>query len=276
MNPHAAHSVTPAAMLHSFWINRYLLYQLTKRDVASRYKGSLLGLTWTFVTPLIMLITYTFIFSVVFKVRWGTELESSKVEFALILFIGLLIYTLFSEVLNSAASNITLNINYVKKIVFPLEILMLTKLGSATFHLVISFFVLLIALTLQSGLPNVTVLYAPLTIAPILPLLLGLSWFLTSLGVYFRDIGLIISVITSAMLFLSPVLYPVESLPPSYKILIYLNPITLPIEETRAVVIFGLAPNWEALILYTAFSITICWAGFWSFQKTRKGFHDYL
>jgi lipopolysaccharide transport system permease protein len=276
MNPHAAHSTSLIALVRALWANHALIMQMTRREVVGRYKGSLFGIAWSFFNPLLMLAVYTFVFSVVFKARWGIVSGESKTEFALVLFVGLIIHNLLAEVLNRAPTHILSNTNYVKKVIFPLEILTLVNLGAAIFQTLISFIVLLLVLILLNGLPSWTVVYAPLTLLPILPLILGFGWLLTALGVYMRDIGQIIGVLTSALMFLAPVFYPVTTLPEAYRSVLYLNPLTIPIEETRAVIIFGLTPNWIELGIYTAVSISVCWMGFWWFQKTRKGFADVL
>lgn len=276
MNPNAAHSSSPIAMLHSIWHHRRLIQQMTWREVIGRYKGSMFGLAWSFFNPLMMLVVYTFVFSVVFKARWGIETTESKTDFALALFVGLIIHSLLAEVLNRAPTLILSNTNYVKKVVFPLEILTVVNLGAALFHALISVIVLLGAFILLNGLPNWTVIYTPLTLLPLLPLTLGIGWFLASLGVYLRDIGQLIGIITTALLFLAPVFYPVTALPEAYQSVLYINPLTYPIEQTRAVIIFGELPNWIGMTVYTVISSAICLAGFWWFQKTRRGFADVI
>src|SRR2546422_551628 len=123
MNPHAKCSTTPRELVASFWRNRQLIVQMTRREVLGRYKGSLMGLAWSFFNPVLMLSVYTFFFSVVFKSRWGGGGEESKASFAVILFVGMIVHGLFTEVINRAPSIILSNVNYVKKVVFPLETL---------------------------------------------------------------------------------------------------------------------------------------------------------
>ena len=274
MNPHAEHSSSPVAVLRSIWHHRNLIMQMTWREVIGRYKGSIFGLAWSFFNPLMMLAIYTFVFAVVFKARWGIATTESKTDFALILFVGLIIHALFAEVLNRAPMLILSNANYVKKVVFPLEILTVVNLGVALFHALISVIVLLVVFVLLNGLPSWTIVFMPLTLLPLLPLTLGIGWFLASLGVYLRDIGYLIGIITTALLFLAPVFYPVRALPEAYQFALYFNPLTYPIEQTRAVMLFGELPNWTGLIVYTAISTVIALVGFWWFQKTRKGFAD--
>lgn len=276
MNPHASLPVSPVAMIQSIWCHRALIIQMIRKEIVGRYKGSLLGLSWSFFNPLLMLAVYTFVFSFVFKARWGMAVEASKADFALILFIGLILHSLLAEVVIRAPGQVLANANYVKKVVFPLEILTVINLGAALFHAFISFVVLLIAMLVLTDVPQWTILLSPLTVFPMLLLVLGVGWILTSLGVYLRDIGQFISIITTAMLFLAPVFYPATSLPAGYQFWINLNPITIPIEATRQVVLFGQIPNWNALGMYTLVAIFTAWFGFYWFQKTRKGFADVL
>lgn len=276
MNPHASHFVSPAAMIKTIWAHRALISQMTRREIAGRYKGSLLGLAWSFFNPLFMLAVYTFVFSFVFKARWGIAEEASKADFSLVLFVGLILHALLAEVLNRAPGHVLANANYVKKVVFPLEVLTVINLGAALFHAFISFVVLLVAMLALTGIPSWTILLSPLTILPILPLILGIGWILTSLGIFLRDIGQLINILTTALLFLAPVLYPATSLPVEYHFWLNLNPLTIPIEATRQVLLFGELPNWNALGIYTLVAILTAWLGFYWFQKTRKGFADVL
>lgn len=276
MNPHAKHSSSPSSMMYSIWSHRRLIQQMTWREIMGRYKGSMFGLAWTFVNPLMMLGVYTFVFSVIFKARWGLEGPESKADFSLVLFIGLIIHALLAEVLNRAPGIILSNTNYVKKVVFPLEVLTVVSVGAALFHAMVSIIVFLIVFFFLVGFPSWTAVYAPITLLPLLPLTLGLGWLMASLGVFLRDIGQIIGVVTTMMLFLAPVFYPLTAMPEKLQLVLHINPLTLPIEQTRAVIIFGQTPNWMSLAIYTVISFTVCWLGFWWFQKTRKGFADVI
>lgn len=266
---------TPIEMVVSLWRNRGLIQASTKREVLGRYRGSAFGLLWSFFNPLFMLVIYTFVFSVVFKARWNTG-SDSKTEFALVLFSGLIVFNLFSECINRAPGIILGNTNYVKKIVFPLEILPVVILLSALFHGLISLGVWLLAYLVFFGLPHATVLYLPLVILPLFLLIMGLSWALSSLGVYLRDVSQFIGVITTVLMFLSPIFYPATALPEGYRHLLYLNPLTFVIEQTRDVLFWGKTPDFLMLGLYWMVTLGIAWMGFAWFQKTRKGFADVL
>lgn len=276
MNPNAPHPSSPIAMIRSIWTHRNLIHQLIKREISSRYRGSFLGLAWSFFNPLLMLSIYTFVFSVVFKARWGLDTEQNKAEFALVLFVGLIIHSLLAEVITRAPTQILSNINYVKKVVFPLEILSVVNIAAALFHSVLSFAVLVLALVFFSGVPSLTAILTPLTVLPIIPLLLGLGWIFSALGVYIRDIAQFIGLTVTALMFLAPIFYPVGAIPTELQTVLLLNPITLPIEETRAVLLFSTPPDWLAITFYWVVSLTICSIGFWWFQKSRKGFSDVI
>jgi len=264
------------ALFSSFWTNKELIWELTRRDVVGRYRGSLMGLAWSFFNPILMLAVYTFIFSVVFPSRWVSGGESSRVDFAIILFSGLIVHGLFAECINRAPGLILSNTNYVKKIVFPLEVLPWVAMGSALFHALVSLLVLLTAFFLSNKYIPWTVVLFPLIVAPLVLLTMGLAWFLSATGVFVRDIGQTTSIITSILMFVSPVFYPSSNLPQKYRPLLQLSPLTFIIEQGRGVLIWGTLPNWYGWAAYSATSVVVAWLGFWWFQKTRKGFADVI
>jgi len=276
MNPHARHPVSLFELFASLWRNRQLIIQMTKRDVIGRYRGSVMGLLWSFFNPLLMLAVYTFVFSVIFKSRWGTGGSGSKTEFALVLFAGLIIFNLFSECVTRAPSLIVGNTNYVKKVVFPLEILLVVTLGSAMFHFFISLLVWLLFYLIFFGIPPATILLVPLELLPLILLTLGIGWLLASLGVYLRDVSQVIGVIITVLMFLSPIFYPLEALPEKYRSFLYLSPLTDVIEKSRDLMIWGKGLDWGGWTFFSLVSVTIAWLGFVWFQKTRKGFADVL
>jgi lipopolysaccharide transport system permease protein len=268
-------NTSPRELVASLWRNRELIKTLVKREVVGRYRGSALGLLWSFLHPVFMLAVYTFVFSVVFKARWNVG-SDSKTEFALVLFAGLIFFNLFAECVNRAPGLILANVNYVKKVVFPLEILPWVAMGSALFHAVVSLGVWLLFYVVFFGMPNVTVLLLPVMVLPVLFFTMGLSWALASLGVFLRDVAQIIGIVTTILMFLSPIFYPISSLPKEYRFLMYLNPLTLAIEQARAVLFWGRVPDLDAYGLYLIASMIFAWIGFAWFQKTRKGFADVI
>ncbi|MEO0392497.1 MAG: ABC transporter permease [Pseudomonadota bacterium] len=257
--------------------NPFLIWQLAKRDVTSRYRGSMLGMLWSFGRPLLMLAVYTFVFSVIFEVRWTQmAIEDNRFNFAIILFAGLIVHGLLAECLTRAPTLVLENVNYVRKVIFPLESLSYVLLVSALFHTGISFIVLITAHLVFIGLPPLTILLLPVMIVPLIPLFLGLGWTLAALGVFLRDIGEISAIMTTILLFLSPIFFPVEQFPEELRFLLYYNPLTLIIEAVRDVAIFGTQPNWLALFLYGAAATAFAQAGHWLFIKSRRGFSDVL
>lgn len=276
MNPHQAHKSSLNEMVASLWRNRHLIVQMSKREVVGRYRGSVMGMAWSFFNPILMLAVYTFVFSVVFKARWGDGGEESKASFAILLFVGIIVHSLFAECANRAPGLILGNVNYVKKVVFPLEILPWVAMGSALFHAAISLFVLLVAqLVLNHSLPW-TAVFFPVVMLPLLLATMGAAWFLAAIGVYLRDVSQTIGIFTTVLLFLSPIFYPISALPEQYRIWLHFNPLTFIIEEGRKVVVFGEMPDWSGWGVYMVVSVVIAWMGFWWFQKTRKGFADVL
>lgn len=255
--------------------HRALILSLIKRDVIGRYQGSVLGIFWSFVNPLFMLTVYTFVFTVIFKSRWagGTD---SKIEFALLLFSGLIVFNLFSECINRAPGQITSNANYVKKVVFPLEIFPWVTMGSSLFHAFVSFVVWMIAYVIFIGIPHVTVLLLPLVLLPLILLIMGLSWMLASLGVYLRDIGQLVIICTTVLMFLSPIFYPASALPQKYHGFFMLNPLVPVIEQVRGVMYWGHGLDWALFAIYLVCSCVIAWLGLSWFQKTRTGFADVI
>jgi len=268
-------SASPGEMIASLWRNRELILASVTRDVLGRYRGSVMGILWSFFNPLLMLFVFTFMFSVVFQSRWGSE-TGSNVAFATILFPGLIMFNLFAECLNRAPSLILSHPNYVKKVVFPLEVLPAVSVMSALFHVLVSLAAWFLAYVLLFGLPHATVLLFPLVAFPFVLFLMGLSWALASLGVYLRDVTQVIGVCTSTLMFLSPIFYPITAFPEAYRYLLYLNPLSPVIEMTRDVLYWGRIPSIQLLGVYWIATFMIAWLGFAWFQKTRKGFADVL
>lgn len=252
--------------------NHGLLRALTRREVEVRYRGTLLGVMWAVANPLTMLAIYTFLFGVIFKARWPGRADLP--DFVLMLYCGLVTFTIFSETLTRAPMAVFSQPNYVKKVVFPLELLPLSHLGAALVNAGISFVLLVIFVLVQHHTVAITALAIPLIVAPMALTLAGLAWFLSAIGVFFRDIGQLINIAMTMLMTLSPVFYPVSAAPDLVQSVIYLNPLTYPIEEVRRVLIMGLWPDWWTWSAYTAASAVIAVAGLWVFQNTRPAFAD--
>lgn len=266
---------SPFDLAASLWRNRALILALIRREVVGRYRGSVIGMAWSFFNPVFMLAVYTFVFSVVFEARWGGG-AGSRTEFALVLFAGLMAFNIFAECVNRAPSLIMANANYVKKVVFPLEILPVVAMGSAFFHGVVSLAVWLLFYLVFFGMPPLTAVLLPIVIMPLLLFTLGVSWLLASLGVYLRDVTQIMGVVTTALMFLSPVFFPVSALPQDYQPWLRANPLTPTIEQVRDVLIWGKVPDLAFLAAAFLGALLMAWLGFAWFQKTRKGFADVL
>lgn len=269
-------SISPGAMVMSLARNRGLVLELAWRETVGRYKGSIFGVFWSLIIPLLMLAIYTFVFSEIFVSRWGTEVASSKGAFAVVLFAGLIIFNVFSECLVKAPSIVLANVNFVKKVIFPLEILPCVTVLSAFFHAVISTLVLLAFQWVSMGSVPATALLAPLVMVPVGLLLLGLTWGLAALGVYLRDVGQTVGIVVTGLMFVSPIFFPASSFPQRWRILADLNPLTLPIEQMRSVLVLGTPIQWDSWLRYCAFTAVVAWLGFAAFQKSRKGFADVI
>jgi len=255
--------------------HRALILDLARREIDSRYKGSVAGLLWSFFNPLLMLGVYTFVFSVIFQSKWAGG-SGSKTEFALVLFAGLIFFGIFSEVVGRAPTLILGNVNYVKKIIFPVEILSYVVTASALFQFLASMFVWLVFYFIFFGLPPLTIFLLPFVMLPALMLTLGCSWMLASLGVYLRDTPQVVAIGITILMFLSPVFYSTASVPANYHYLLQLNPLTFIIETARDVMIWGKPIVWTAWLKQFIIATLVFFAGFVWFQKTRDGFADVL
>ncbi|WP_409524927.1 ABC transporter permease [Nitrincola sp. MINF-07-Sa-05] len=272
---HSTRRNAPFAALRRAWQFRELISGMAKREVLGRYKGSWLGLVWTLLTPLLLLLVYMFVFGVIFQARWPQS-EGVDGNFAALLFCGIIAFFMFSEVLTRSPRLIVDNANYVKKVVFPLDALIWVAVATALFHFLISFVVLL-GFVLVSGVGvSVYLLYFPVITGLLVVFLLGLSWFLSALGVYIRDVSYIAGFLSTALLFLSPVFYPASAVPESFRILMDLNPLTFYIEAFRSVAVLKQAPDYMSMLLATAVSLGVFALGYWFFQRVRKGFADVL
>lgn len=250
-----------------------MIARLARRDLEARYRGSLLGLVWTVLTPLLMMAVYTFVFSVVFRARWGVA-DGGTAEFGLLLFSGLILFNIFAECVTRAPGLMMENISYIKKVVFPLEILPAVVLTVALFNATVSTLVLYLFYFAVLGLPPLTAVLAPLVLIPLSMLTLGLTWFLASAGVFLRDLRQVVAVLVTVVMFLSPIFYPVTALPESYRVLIYFNPLTLLMEELREALFWGHALPWLEWAVYTLAAWAWMWLGYMWFVKTRKAFAD--
>lgn len=260
----------------ALWRHKELWWRLTEREVLSRYRGSLLGMAWGFLNPLAMLAVYTFVFSQVFKARWGNLEDSGPIGFAVNLFAGLIVFNFFAECANRAPGMVLANPNYVKKVIFPLEILAGVIVGGAFFNALTSLIVLAIFELVGFRHIPLTALWLPLVWLPLLTGCLALTWLLGALGVFLRDVGQIVAVLVSMLMFLSPIFFPLSALPARWQPILVMNPLAPVIEQTRRVLVDGSQPSLSYLIMATILTTVICEASFRSFQKAKRAFADVL
>lgn len=274
--PRVLRHLDPRAMVRDLWARRHLIVQFTRREIEGRYRGSVLGLLWAFAQPLTLLLTYTLVFGGVFKARWPEAREGGLADFALALFCGLLAYNLLSECVSRAPGLIVGVPNYVRKVVFPLEVLPVSVLGSALFHALVSLIVLLVVLLATGGRLSPTLLLLPLVCLPLICLCLGAAWFLAGLGVYLRDVGYLLGLSMQVLLFATPIFYPASALPPWAHGLLRLNPLADVVDNLRRVVLWGRLPEWGALGVWLLLGIVVMLLGYAWFMQTKRGFPDVL
>lgn len=262
------------SLMGRVWIRRNVFWELLKRDIAARYSGSFLGLFWSFFNPLLMLGVYTLAFREFLNARWPGM--ASSADFSLMIFSGMIVHSLMSECIMRGPGVIVSQSNLVKRVVFPLALLPCVTLASALFNTALSVCVLLAFVVLSGHSLHLTVLYLPIVFAPFVLLLAGVCWWMAALGVFVRDIAQIGGILSSILMFLSPVFYPASNLQEPYRSWLDANPLTLIIEQTRAVVLFGHQPDWISLGIYTGVAFVVMLFGFGWFQRTRDGFADVL
>jgi lipopolysaccharide transport system permease protein len=268
--------MTVLAFPQSLLRHRTLLWRLTQREVVGRYRGSLLGWSWSLLNPLLMLAVYTFVFSTVFKARWPDLQQAGPLGFAINLFAGLIVFNLFAECISKAPTLILSQPSYVTKVVFPLELLAATSVGAATFHAATSLLILgLFELVVMGSIP-LTALWLPLVWLPLLLGCLALGWLLSALGVYLRDLPQLVSVGLSVLMFLSAIFYPVAALPERWQPLLLANPLVLVIEQTRRILITAESPNPLYLLMGIPLGLLLCEGSHHLFTRARRGFADVI
>lgn len=261
------------AVPESLWTNRWLIRRLVMREIAARYRGSILGIGWALLTPVVLLAVYTFVFSVVFQARWQLDL-GGKGNFALTLFCGLIVYQIFAECIGRAPNQLLENRAYIKKLIFPLETLAWVSIGTALFNMLLSLVVLLFAHLVIAGVPPLTSLLLPLILLPYVMILVGLIWLLSATGVYLRDLGQLVAVILPVLLFASAVFFPLSAVPQPYQTLVSLNPLVYVIEATRGIMLFGVLPSLLSYLFFVFGAAMVAWLGMVWFKLLRRGFAD--
>ena len=268
------HAELLAGPVRDLWPHRRLILQFVAREVRARYRGSTIGLFWSFLHPVLLLAIYTFVFGTVFRVRWPQFTSGGLGEFALVLFCGLLVLNLFAECVSRAPGLVLGQPSYVKKVVFPLDVLPVVATGAALFNAAVSLLVLALAsLVVTGGLPW-TLPLAPLVLLPIVLLTLGLGWMLASLGVFLRDLPHLVGLALQVLTFLTPIFYPVEALPEWARPVIAANPLTPAVDDLRRVVLWGRLPDWPRFALSLLAAAAVAAAGHAWFKRTRRAFAD--
>jgi lipopolysaccharide transport system permease protein len=272
------HSASLRSLLGSLREHRTLILSLTTRDLQERFKGSLLGSLWFVLLPATLIVVYTIVFGVVFKapMPFKRGAQASQLEFGLFLFAGLTMFTVFSDVVSRSLSVIVSRPHFVKRVLFPLEVLAVVTVLSALVGGLLSFALLVVAMwAIQGTVPALSVMY-PVYMLVMLPMLLGLSWFLASVGAYVRDVVQIIGLVLTVALFLGPVFSPVSAFPEGLQPWLVLNPITRPIEFAHLALFQGQLPEPAVVAAYAGAGLLVMWLGWVFFQKTRAGFADVL
>lgn len=269
--------LNPIDAARNLWSHRDLVWQLAQRDVATRYRATHLGLLWSVLTPLIQLAVYTFIFAIVFKARWGTDAGESQGVYALAIFCGMLVYNVFSEVMTRAPGLVVGNPNYVKKLVFPLEVFVPSALIGALINMVISLGVWLVGwMLITRSWPQLTSLWLPVALVPVLFTTVGLSWGIASLGVFVRDLSHAVQLFVQILFFMTPIFYRVDSVPYPYRVILEVNPLSHAIEDVRNALMRGTHPDWLWWGAATLGALVLAQAGYAFFMKSKRAFADVL
>jgi len=268
-------SARPGAFTRFFKL-RELFWQFTWREVQGRYRGSYLGLFWALLTPFCMLAAYTFVFNVIFKARWAEDPRDNWLDFALRLFSGIIVFNVFAESVTAAPLLIVRNPNYVKKVVFPLEILPASTAGAAVIHSLVGWVIVLLGVFVTDHRLYWTSLYLPLLYVPLIALTLGVCWFVAALGVFLRDLPQVVTVLVQLLMFLSPVFYSMKSVPEHVRPAFEVNPLSVIIESFRRCVVLGRTPDWLGLGVVTAVSLVAMLAGYVWFMKLKWAFADVI
>lgn len=254
--------------------HRYLIGQLVRREVLLKYRGSLLGVGWSFLYPLLLLLGFTLVFGGVFGGRWNeAAVAHSGIEMALFIYCGLVLFAPFSEVITSAPRLLAANQNFVKKIIFPVEILPLVAVLAALSHCA-AHLLLLATAAYFAGHGSINVLLAPLALLPVWLFTLGAAWFIAAAGAYIRDLAHGMPVLAQFLMFVLPVFYPAQSAPEPLRSINTVNPLALAIEDLRKILLQGQAPDWGAWSVSLLLGGVATIVGYTLFMRCREEFAD--
>ncbi len=270
------HSFNPIHIFRHLWRHKELIGQLTRREVLYRYKGSYLGLAWVFLQPLLLLGVYTFVFSVILGIKWGMAVQNDQLGFAMVMFCGVLTFNILGEAANAAPGLILGHPNFVKRVIFPLEILPVVKLLGTIVHSCFGLVILFLGMAIGHHPFHWTILLLPLVWLPMAMFSMGCAFLLSSLGVFIRDIGATVGVLVSMCFFMSPIFYPLEAVPEKFRTLCQLNPIAIYVADARRVMLFGELPDWPWFFAGLVLSILVMVFGFVFFMRSKPAFADVI
>jgi len=263
------------SFLRSVLGNRELIFRLTRREITQRFQGSMLGVAWMVLTPLLTAAVFTFVFSVVFQTRWGGT-QTGPFDFAILLLVGMAVHGIFAEAVGRAPTLILTQSSYVTKVIFPIEILPVVTALASLVNAVITVGIVILGQLLLKGVVHWTVIFWPLVIAPYLIFVMALVLFFAACGVFLRDLSQVVTLLVTSSLFLTPIFYPLDAVPGAFRVLMRLNPLTSIVEQSRTVIVFGGMPDFVSLGLYAICALISLALAFWLFQRLRPGFADVL
>jgi len=258
------------------WRHRDLLWQFTMRSIEVRHKGSYLGLIWSVLNPLLMLGLYVLMFGYVLGGNFGVLPNETRGDFALGTFIGLAIFQLLAEVIGISPTTIVMQPNFVKKVVFPLEVLPVANVGASVFHFLISLALVVFGVALLGPGLTWSALWLPVIVLPLVLLSMGLAWLISSLGVFFRDIGQATQFLTQLLMFLSAVFYPPSKLPPAAWKYLRFNPVLLGVEQARSTLLWHQPLNQNHLAFLYLSGVAVFALGHAVFVRLKPAFADVL
>jgi lipopolysaccharide transport system permease protein len=264
---------SPVAFFADVWRHRQLLRHLIKRDVAMRFRGSALGKIWMVLPPIAMLALYTFVFGVIFQPRWPGAVHGPS-EVALYYFAGLIVFDFFMESINRAPTLMSGHVTYIKKILFPVELLAWMVVGGAALRFIIGCLLLILLYTALHGAPPPSSLAVPLLVLPLALFAIGFVWFLSAIGVFVRDAGHVVMAVTPAIMFLSPIFFPIAAIPEQFRVFFYANPLTLVLENVRAALFAGSVQITAGFAAYFLCALAFAQIGYYCFMKLRPSFAD--
>ena len=249
-----------------------LIFSFAKRELLGRYKGSVLGLAWAVLTPVVMIAIFTIIFAGMFGARFGAS--DSHWDYAIYLFCGLLPWSMFQDSVQQSAHTIVSHSNLVKRVVFPLETLPAAQVLAALCNQLFATIALLVATLIIRQRFELTAFWLPVLLVPQLLFALGSAWLIASLGVFLRDITQGITLLLMAWMYLTPIIYPEAIVPERFTTFISINPFTSLVRSYRHIFLEGAAPDWSGMAYFSAFAVVIFVFGYWWFARTRKNFAD--